>query len=82
MAVAKKSIPHYHKITTEVYETIKGTLLVYKNGQKYTVNKGEKITIEPGIIHHVEGDEVWFYTTSHPGWMMEDHIFIKKSNKR
>ncbi|MCL5676156.1 MAG: cupin domain-containing protein [Patescibacteria group bacterium] len=77
IAVAGKSAAHYHKKTTEIYEVIKGILNVYKNNQKIIVKKGQKITIEPGVVHWVEGKETWFRTTSSPGWIVEDHIMIK-----
>ncbi len=79
LAVVGKSKPHYHKKSTEVYEAVKGTLIVYKEGKKYILKKGEKLTIEPRIVHHAEGDETWFLTYSEPGWTYEDHILIDNS---
>lgn len=77
LAIVGKSVPHFHKMTTEIYVSVKGTLTVYKNGERFIVNEGEQITIEPTVIHHVEGDEAWFLTYSQPGWTFEDHIMIK-----
>lgn len=76
LAVVGRSKPHYHKKSTEVYETMKGMLTIYKSGKKYVLKKGEKLTIESGEVHHVEGDETWFLTYSEPGWRLDDHILV------
>ena len=76
LAVVGSSKPHYHKKSTEIYEAVKGTLTVYKNGKRHTLKQGEKITIEPNVIHHVKGNEAWFLTYSKPGWTFEDHIVV------
>lgn len=76
MAIVGKSKSHYHKKTTEIYEAVKGELIIYKDGKKYVLAEGEKITIEPGIVHSAEGDEAWFLTYSEPGWTLEDHIIL------
>lgn len=78
LAIVGKSKPHYHKKSKEIYEVVKGTLFVYKNGKRYTLKEKEKITIEPNIIHYAEGDEVWFLTYSKPGWTFKDHIVVNK----
>lgn len=80
MAVVGKSLPHYHKKTTEIYEVIKGKLTVYKNGKKFLLKEKDKMTIELNVTHYVEGDETWFLTYSKPGWTLKDHI-LKKDNK-
>ena len=77
LAVVGRSKPHYHKTSTEIYETIKGVLIVYKSGKKYTLREGEKLTIKAGEPHNVEGEEAWFLTYSKPGWRFEDHILVK-----
>ncbi|OGM11327.1 hypothetical protein A2Z22_05065 [Candidatus Woesebacteria bacterium RBG_16_34_12] len=76
LAVVGKSKHHYHKRSTEIYETKKGMLTVYINGKKFILNKGEKITIKPEEVHSVEGDEAWFLTYSKPGWRYDDHIVV------
>lgn len=76
LAIVDRSEPHYHKKSTEIYEIIKGTLTVYKDGKKYVVQKGDKLTIEPNVVHYVEGDEVWLLAYSTPGWTLEDHILV------
>lgn len=76
LAVVGKSKSHVHKKSTEIYEAMKGALTVYKNGNKFTLQEGEKMTIKPGEVHHVEGHETWFLTYSEPGWTFEDHIVV------
>ena len=78
LAVVGRSKPHYHKESTEIYETVKGRLKLYINGKKYVLEKGEKMTIKPNRIHHTEGEEAWFLTYSNPGWAFEDHIVVKE----
>ncbi len=79
LAIVSRSKPHYHKKSTEIYEAVKGVLTIYKDEGKHTLHEGEKITIEPNIVHYVEGDEVWFLTYSKPGWTLEDHIVVEES---
>lgn len=78
LAVVGKSKLHYHKISTEIYEAIKGKLTVIINGKKHVLKEGEKITIKPNEIHSAEGNEAWFLTHSKPGWKFEDHIVAEK----
>ena len=79
LAIVGKSKPHYHKKSTEIYEAVKGILTVYKDGKKFVLREGEKLTIEPNVIHYVEGDAAWFLTYSKPGWTFEDHIMVDES---
>jgi len=78
LAIVGTSKPHYHKKSTEIYEAIKGILTVYIEGKKHVLHEGEKITIEPHVIHYVEGDETWFLIYSSPGWTFEDHIVVEE----
>jgi len=78
LVIIGKSKPHYHKKSTEIYEVQIGILTVYVNGKKHILNEREKITINPNIIHYVEGNEAWFLTHSSPGWAHEDNILINK----
>lgn len=78
LAVVGKSKPHFHKISTEIYEVIKGTLTLYIDGKKYLLKQGEKMTILPAQVHSAEGNEVWFLTHSTPGWTFEDHIVLSE----
>lgn len=77
LVIVGKSKLHYHKISTEIYEAVKGELIVFINGKRNVLNEGEKITIKPGHIHSAEGKESWFLTHSRPGWRFDDHIVVK-----
>jgi mannose-6-phosphate isomerase-like protein (cupin superfamily) len=77
LAVVGKSMPHFHKKTTEIYEVVKGKLNLYIKNTKHTLNEGEKMTIKPNTVHYAEGDETWFFTHSSPGWTFEDHILVE-----
>jgi|SRR5579884_2122840 len=76
IAVADKSTPHYHKHSIETYEVLRGKLYVFKNGQQFIVQKGDKIIIEPDIVHYVQAHETWFTVYSKPGWTLADHILV------
>lgn len=73
IAVIDKSKPHYHQKTTEIYEVIKGKLTLYCNNKKHLLNKGEKYTIKPNIVHYAAGNETWVKCISHPGWNIHDY---------
>ncbi|MBI2641674.1 cupin domain-containing protein [Candidatus Roizmanbacteria bacterium] len=79
LAIIGKSRPHYHKKSTEIYEAVRGTLTVYKNSRKHILQEGQKITIEPNVVHYAKGNESWFLTHSTPGWTFEDHIIVDNS---
>src|SRR3989344_1791252 len=74
IAVIDKIIPHYHKISTELYEVLKGPVILYVDGQKRILQDGETFEISPGRVHHAEGKEAWVRCTSTPGWTFEDHL--------
>ncbi len=72
VVVADRSGEHQHKIITEEYEVIKGSLKVFRNGQATDLQPGQTITIEPGTWHSVEGNETWFFCYSVPDWFPGD----------
>lgn len=72
IVVADKSDEHMHRIITEEYQVIKGSLKVYRNGELTRLEEGETIIIEPGTWHWVEGEETWFYCFSTPDWFPGD----------
>ncbi len=77
IAVIEKSVPHLHKKTTEEYEVMKESIKLFINNKRSVLKKGEKIVIKPNQVHFAEGNETWVKVTSHPGWLVEDHILIK-----
>ncbi len=75
IAVVDRIIPHYHKVTTEVYEVLEGPIDLYVDNEKHTLQNGETFEIKPGRVHYAEGSEAWIRCTSTPGWTIEDHLF-------
>ena len=76
IAVIDLSLPHFHKITTEVYNVIKGALILTTNDEQITLNEGDSFEIKPDIIHSAKGNETWVEVISRPGWTFEDHIVV------
>jgi len=76
IAVIDQSFPHYHNKTIEIYEILKGELILTQNNQETLLKKGDKITIKPKVIHSAKGKETWVKTISYPGWKFEDHILV------
>jgi len=74
IAVIDRAEPHYHKKTTELYEVIKGEMVVGKDGREYKLKEGEKLEIFPNEVHYVTGNETWIKAYSEPAWTQEDHI--------
>jgi len=77
IAVIDKTVAHYHDVTTEEYEVIKGVLELSIAGKKYVLNAGQKMTILPGQIHEATGNETWIKCTSAPGWRQKDHHLVE-----
>lgn len=92
IAVIDSSTIHYHKVITEKYEVLKGSLTIFKYDdsrkeyKEQIVRKGESIVINPGEIHSNLGDETWVKVTSNPAWFIEDYynleIILKKYLKK
>lgn len=76
IVVIDESKKHVHHKTREMYEVLKGELVVVKDEKEYILTKGDTLTINPGEVHYAKGNETWFKATSHPGWTVEDHIEI------
>lgn len=77
IAVIDQSIPHYHKKTTEIYEVLRGELVLILDGKEILLKKGEKATIKPNTIHSAKGKETWIKAYSKPGWVFNDHILVE-----
>jgi quercetin dioxygenase-like cupin family protein len=77
VSVIDKSLPHFHKKTTETYKVVKGKLLLFIDDQPHRLNTGDKFTIEPNHKHWAEGEETWVECYSEPGWTPEDHFLVK-----
>ena len=77
ISVIDRIAPHYHKETTEVYEVIRGSLLVCKDGTEFRLKEGESLEILPGEVHSAIGEETWIKAHSTPGWVTEDHYLVE-----
>jgi mannose-6-phosphate isomerase-like protein (cupin superfamily) len=78
VAVIERSLPHFHRNTTEVYHVLRGTLYVGYGGRGYVLGPGESLTIEPGNIHFARGaaGPTWVEVLSNPAWTEEDHLIL------
>ncbi len=74
VAVIDKTEPHHHKVTTEIYEVVRGELDLNVNGKVYHLAEGQSFTVQPGEIHSATGAETWVKVTSKPGWVHKDHV--------
>jgi mannose-6-phosphate isomerase-like protein (cupin superfamily) len=74
IAVIDKSVPHSHKISSETYTVIRGTLKLHVNQETVELKRDQSYTVGPGTIHWAEGDETWIECLSRPGWTQGDHI--------
>ncbi len=81
IAVIDKSITHFYKQTTEVYKVIQGELVLFLNGKKTILHKGEECSIKPWTIHWAEGNATWVEVSSTPGWIPNDHILLGKEEE-
>jgi mannose-6-phosphate isomerase-like protein (cupin superfamily) len=78
IAVIDSSVIHYHRIITETYRVLKGSLTVFKYDQEeklykeHEIGGGESIEIKPGEIHSNLGDETWIEVISEPPWRPGD----------
>ena len=76
VAVIDASQLHYHQRLTEVYQVAKGELVMFLDGEKRVLKKGEEIEIKPGVRHRAVGEETWVKVYSVPGWTPEDYFLV------
>ena len=50
---------HYHKVATEIYMVLEGSMNVEVEGEVYSLAAGDMIVVNPGAIHQIrpEGTE-------------------------
>lgn len=82
ISVIDRSVPHYHKQMSEVYEVLSGSLSVFIGGVEHKLNEGDTLTIPPNSTHYAIGNETWIKCTAHPGWTVDDHIMQDSNKKR
>lgn len=51
---------HYHKLATEIYMVLEGTMLIEVDGQDYSLAMGDMIVINPKTAHQVKPNEKEF----------------------
>ena len=77
VAVIDFARPHFHKKNSEIYEVIRGELVVYLQGETMILRKGQRVKIKPMSIHSAVGRETWINVYSDPGWSIKDHFLVK-----
>lgn len=80
VAVADKSIPHYHKKSVETYTVTIGKLTLFVGNSIIELSEGNSYEIPVETVHWVKGNETWFNCNSKPGWTFEDHIIADTRN--
>ncbi|MFA6004923.1 MAG: VOC family protein [Patescibacteria group bacterium] len=76
ITVIDKSETHVHHKTAEIYQVLKGSLTLVKNGRSTVLKEGEVDIIRPGEVHYAMGTETWVRVYSEPGWSAADHIIM------
>ncbi|HEY9790853.1 MAG TPA: cupin domain-containing protein [Candidatus Obscuribacterales bacterium] len=74
VAVIDRSAPHHHRVMTEIYHVIKGTLTLHVDHEEFVMYEGQQYTITPGQTHWATGDETWVEVHCSPGYTPDDHI--------
>lgn len=82
ISVVDKTEVHLHHKTAEIYQVIKGTLTLVKNGRSTVLKEGEVDIIKPGEAHYAIGTETWVRVYSEPGWTAQDHIAMSGEASR
>ncbi len=45
---------HYHKVGTEIYMAMFGTVLIEAKGVNYPLETGDMLIVNPGVVHEVK----------------------------
>ncbi|MFS8131182.1 MAG: cupin domain-containing protein [Candidatus Dojkabacteria bacterium] len=77
ICVVDRTLPHYHKEATEIYDVLRGKLVLTVEKEKVLLQVGDHIQIEPKEVHSCEGQETWVKITSRPGWNILDHAIVR-----
>lgn len=72
VCVINETAAHYHKKTAHIYYVLRGTLVLFVNDTKYTLQEDEFAVVEPGQLHWTKGNETWVELYSEPGVSRED----------
>ena len=77
VAVIERSEPHFHRQMTEEYTIMEGTLQLHVDDREIRLEKGQKYTILPGVVHWAEGEPAWVQVDCYPAWSADDHILVE-----
>lgn len=72
--IIDRSVPHYHRLMTEIYHVVKGTLTLHVDDQEFEMYEGQEFTVTPGLVHWATGDATWVEVYCSPGYTQDDHI--------
>ena len=85
ISVARITIPagvtvkkHYHILSEETYQIIKGSGIMYLDDQETKITAGQAVAIVPGQWHSISNNsdtDLLMCVTCSPPWTMEDQIF-------
>jgi mannose-6-phosphate isomerase-like protein (cupin superfamily) len=75
IAAIKMSKEHFHLVTQETYEILKGILKLNVDGKEIVLKTGDIYTILPNTSHFATGNFTIAKVTSRPGWTAKDHKF-------
>ena len=48
---------HYHKKGTEIFIVLEGEMKIEVEGEVFTLNEGDTLVVNPGVVHQVLRDE-------------------------
>lgn len=78
IAAIKQSVPHHHDHAVEMYEVIKGALVLTVDEDTVHLSEGDTFTVFPPQVHSAKGDFTLVKVRSEPGWTAEDHVLTDK----
>lgn len=77
VAIIDRSAPHFHKFTTEIYNVVRGTLVLHVDNEEYTMYEGQEFRVTPGRVHWATGDATWVEVYCSPGYTPDDHHLVE-----
>ena len=69
---------HFHVISEETYQIIKGSGIMYLDGEECSITAGQAVAIERGKWHSITNNsetDLLMCVTCSPPWTMEDQVF-------
>lgn len=80
ISIIDRSLPHYHKQVTELYEVLRGELSVFIDNVEHKLKEKDELEILPGTQHYAIGNETLVKCTARPGWTVCDHVLEEPKN--